>query len=77
MSKKQLSYEEAIESLKSILEKLEGEDSTLEDSMKNFKEGIRLYNYCSSLLSRAEGEITLILEKEAGNIEEVKFPLEG
>lgn len=76
MSKKELTYEEAMESLKSTLEKLEKEDSTLEESMNNFKEGIKLYNYCNSLLNKAEGEITLILDKESEDIEEVEFPLE-
>lgn len=63
MSKKKLTYEEAMEKLNAILEKLEDTDSTLEESMSNFKEGMELYNYCNSLLNKAEGEITLILEK--------------
>ncbi len=77
MSKKELSYEDAIDRLKTILEKLENDDSSLEESMKSFKEGIKLYNYCNSLINKAEGEITLILDKELDNIEEVKFPMEG
>lgn len=77
MSKRELTYEQSMEKLKSILEKLEKDDCTLEDAMNNFKEGINLYNYCNSLLNKAEGEITLILKNESDNIEEVKFPLEG
>lgn len=76
MSEKKLSYEEAIDRLKSILEKLEDDDSSLEESMKNFKEGIKLYKYCNSLINKAEGEITLILDRERDKIEEVKFPME-
>ena len=77
MSKKKLTYEEAMEKLKIILAKLEEDDCTLEDSMSNFKEGMELYNHCNLLLNKAEGEITLILDKEMGSVEEVKFPLEG
>lgn len=77
MSEKELTYEQAIERLKMILEKLEKGDSTLDDSIKNFKEGINLYNHCNSLLNKAEGEITLMLENEIASIEEVRFPLEG
>ena len=77
MSKKKLTYEEAMEKLNVILEKLEDTDSTLEESMSNFKEGMELYNYCNSLLNKAEGEITLILEKDTGTTEEVSFPMEG
>ncbi len=77
MSKKKLTYEEAMEKLNAILEKLEDTDSTLEESMSNFKEGMELYNYCNSLLNKAEGEITLILEKDMGTTEEVSFPMEG
>ncbi len=75
MNENKLTYEQAMEKLKSILEKLEKDDYTLEDSMNNFKEGVNLYNYCNSLLNKAEGEVTLILEKEMDNIEQVKFPL--
>lgn len=77
MSKKKLTYEEAMEKLKVILAKLEEDDCTLEDSMSNFKEGMELYNHCNLLLNEAEGEITLILDKEMDSVEEVKFPLEG
>lgn len=77
MNEKELTYEKGIEKLKVILEKLEKDDCTLEDSMNKFKEGINLYNYCNSLLNKAEGEITLILEKETAEVEEVKFPMEG
>lgn len=76
MSKQDLTYEEAFEKLKSILEILEKDDSTLNDSMKKFKEGVKLYNYCNSLLSKAEGEITLVVENDLNNIEEVDFPME-
>lgn len=77
MSEAKLTYEDAMEKLKSLLEVLEKDECTLEDSMNKFKEGINLYNHCNSLLNKAEGEITLILENERESIEEVKFPMEG
>lgn len=71
-----LSYEEAIEKLNEILEDLEKDDCTLDQSIKKFKEGIKLYNYCNNLLSKAEGEVTLLLKDNLDEIEEVEFPME-
>jgi len=53
------SYEEAIEQLEEIIENLENVE-TLEKTLKQYKEGIQLYNYCSDILKKAEGEIKII-----------------
>lgn len=71
-----LTYEEAIKNLNEILEDLEKDDCSLDESIKKFKEGIKLYNYCNNLLSKAEGEVTLLLKDNLEEIEEVEFPME-
>lgn len=76
MDNMDLTYEEAIKKLNEILEDLEEDDSTLDESVKKFKEGIKLYNYCNKLLSKAEGEVTLLLKDNLEEIEEVEFPME-
>ncbi len=69
-----LNYEESMEKLKEIIEKLENDEISLEESMKNFKEGMDLYKHCNSLLNKAEGEVTMILDKGSESVEEIEFP---
>lgn len=71
-----MSYEEAIKELEDILEDLEREDITLEDSLKKFKRGVALYNYCNGILKDMEGEVKILLEDDEGNMTEEDFQME-
>ncbi|MCQ4921632.1 exodeoxyribonuclease VII small subunit [Tissierella carlieri] len=77
MKNKDLTYEEAILKLESILKELEEENCTLNDSLDKFKKGMDIYNYCNELLSKAEGEIKILLKDDNGNMVDVEFPVEG
>lgn len=77
MENNNLSYEEAVSKLEKILKDLENDDCTLNDSLDKFKKGIEMYNYCNDLLSKAEGEIKILLRDDGMNIKEVEFPMEG
>ena len=77
MKKSKLTYEETISELESILEDLEGDGCTLNESIDKFKKGMELYNYCNDLLSQAEGEIKILLKDDNGNIVDAEFPMEG
>lgn len=59
-----LSYEDAIRELESIICFLEKDDYSLKDAMEKFKLGVQLYKHCNTLLSKAEGEIKIILGEE-------------
>lgn len=59
--KADLSYEEAMKQLEEIIEKLEKED-TLDETLKQYKRGMELYNYCCEILKKAEGEVKIILK---------------
>jgi exodeoxyribonuclease VII small subunit len=59
----QLSYEEALAELESIVSMLEGEQNQLEDSIKLFERGQALAERCSVLLEAAE----LKVKKVAGD----------
>ncbi len=72
-----LSYEEAVSKLEKILKDLENDDCTLNDSLNKFKKGIELYNYCNDLLSKADGEIKILLKDDGMNMKDVEFPMEG
>ncbi|MBZ2173756.1 exodeoxyribonuclease VII small subunit [Schnuerera sp. xch1] len=70
MKIKDLSYEEAIEELEQILEDLQNEDLSLDNSLEKFKQGVALYNYCNEILKNAEGEIKILLKDKDGIFEE-------
>lgn len=65
---KDLTYEEAMEGLEEIIEKLENEES-LEETLNLYKKGIELFNYCSQILKKAEGQVKVIL-KDKKNLED-------
>lgn len=73
MAEIKLTYEEAMLELESILDILEDEESTLQDSLDNFKKGITLYNYCSGILKSAEGEVKVLLGDDKDSLEEFNF----
>ena len=60
MSKK--SFESSLESLEEVVHELEGGKLSLDDSLKKFEEGIKLYKGCKDLLSKAEKKITVLSE---------------
>lgn len=70
MDLNKLTYEEAIKELEEIIGFLEGENYSLNDAVDKFKSGVILYKYCNSLLSKAEGEIKILLDCEEQNFED-------
>jgi exodeoxyribonuclease VII small subunit len=49
-----LSYEQAFQELEQIVEKLESNQGTLDESMTLFERGQKLSQYCTTLLETAE-----------------------
>lgn len=58
--KKELKFEEALEKLAEINEKLESDEISLDDSIKLFKEGIELSKLCQKKIDEAKLEIEKI-----------------
>ena len=58
--KKDIKFEEALEKLAEINEKLESDEISLEDSIKLFKEGLELSKLCQKKLDEAKLEIEKI-----------------
>ena len=58
--KKEMKFEEALNKLAEINEKLSEEDISLEDSVKLFKEGVELTKLCQKKLDDAKQEIEQI-----------------
>ena len=58
--KKDIKFEEALEKLAEINEKLESDEISLEDSVKLFKAGLELSKLCQKKLDEAKLEIEKI-----------------
>lgn len=64
MAKKE-SYEDMLTKLEDVLKLLEGEELTLDQSMKAYEDGIKLVNKLYKTLNTLEGKISLVKnEKE-------------
>lgn len=77
MEDKKISYEDALKELEDIVGKLELDESSLNESVEMFKKGVELYKYCNSLLSKAEGDVKLILSDSDDSLIETDFFEEG
>ncbi|KOA20937.1 exodeoxyribonuclease 7 small subunit [Clostridium homopropionicum DSM 5847] len=62
MAKKKESYEELMEKLDNIIKEMEKGEVSLEKSMKNYEEGIKISNKMNMILKEAEGKIKILTE---------------
>ncbi len=69
-----MKYEASYKRLEEILQQLETGTISLDESLKLYEEGIKLYRYCNDLLEDANLKITKFLEKEE-DILEVDFEI--
>lgn len=63
-SEERPSFEEALTKLEAIVEKLDDEDITLEQSVELYEEGLKLSRICSKTLENAELKIVEIDKKK-------------
>jgi exodeoxyribonuclease VII small subunit len=54
-------FEEAMQRLEEIVDRLDDGDIPLEETVKLYKEGMEKYNFCLKKLQRVEGELKLLL----------------
>lgn len=62
----ELSFEEAMLRLESIVSKLENGDVPLETAIELFQEGMKLSQLCGGKLEQVESKIELLVESENG-----------
>lgn len=72
MKIKDLNYEEGYEKLQELLIELEGGELKLQESVERFKKAMDIYEHLRDLLTKAEGEVKQVLEKD-GNLQEEDF----
>ncbi|WP_315114614.1 exodeoxyribonuclease VII small subunit [uncultured Clostridium sp.] len=62
MAKKLESYESLLEKLETIVEIMDKEELSLDESMKRYEEGINICNKLYKVLNEAEGKIKILTE---------------
>lgn len=64
MAKKKLTFEESLENLENIVEKLESGEETLEMTLKLYEEGLEASKNCRNILEKAKQKITVCESKD-------------
>ena len=72
MATKKQSYEENITQIDEILEKLESEELSLDDSISEYEKAIKIIKDSEKLLEAGEGKVMKVLEKN-GKVEMEEF----
>ena len=72
-----LSFEDSMKRLEEVVGKLEGEEVSLEESLKLFEQGVKLMRFCHLRLSEVEEKVQILVtdekeEEEEGRLEEFK-----
>lgn len=55
-------FESSLSKLEEVVGQLEGGNLSLDESIKSFEQGIKLYKDCKDLLQNAEKKITVLSE---------------
>ena len=63
-NKERLSFEDALTELELIVQQLENQDVTLDDSLKLYEKGIKLSKLCNDVLHDAELRIQHVNEEQ-------------
>jgi exodeoxyribonuclease VII small subunit len=67
------SFEESLNKLEEIVNKLETGDLTLEESLKLFEEGVGLSAACKQELDAAEGKVEMLVKQRDGSLKAEPF----
>ncbi|HJZ88573.1 MAG TPA: exodeoxyribonuclease VII small subunit [Polyangia bacterium] len=71
-------FDQILESLRAVVDKLEGGELTLEQSLAAFEEGVRLSRRGAEILDAAERRVEVLLRGEDGALKTEPFkPEEG
>ena len=63
------SFEEALQKLESLVEKMESGDTSLERSLESFEEGMHLIRACREQLENAEQKVQSLIKDSDGNLD--------
>ncbi len=68
MAKQKLTFEQAMETLETIVTEIEQGEVSLEQSIEKYAEGIKLIQQCRGILDAAEKKIQLLSRGEGGKL---------
>jgi exodeoxyribonuclease VII small subunit len=68
-----LTFEDAMKELETIVNELETGSLTLDKSVEKFQKGMELSTYCNKLLESAEKNISILVEQNDGTFKEEMF----
>lgn len=71
-----MTFEEAVKELESIVATLEAGDVPLEKSLELFNHGISLTAHCNGKLSEAQGVVKLLYKDRSGELQEIPFEVD-
>ena len=60
-------FEDNLQQLESLVERLEKGDMDLDESLKAFETGVKLTRNCQSILSKAEQKVKILLNSNDGD----------
>ena len=66
---KTIDFEKSLKQLETLVDKLEKGDLSLEDSLKNFEQGIKLTRECRQALQTAEQKISVLSKEDKDWVE--------
>ena len=64
MAKDKINFEKALDDLNNIVEDMESDELSLEQSLKHFEKGIALTRQCQTALKEAEQKVQILTEKQ-------------
>jgi len=67
MADKKNTFENSLKDLEKIVRRLEEGESSLEESLKLFEDGVKLSRECQERLNQAERRIEVLMKDENGN----------
>ena len=66
--KKDKTFEEALQELEGIINRLEQGDLPLEEALQFFEDGVKLSRYCHTKLDEAQKRVEILLKDERGKM---------
>lgn len=68
LSIEELSFEESIERLESLIERIESGQVGLEEALKHYEQGAALIKHCQTILTKTEKRIAELTVTDDGNL---------
>ncbi len=72
---KKPNFETSLKELEEIVEQLETNDLTLDETLAKYESGIKMYKQCYQTLEKAEKKINILLKNSIGEIRTEEFSL--